>query len=63
MDPDNAVLIVADSFAKLRRCDVFRLLEWNAEGREELAAHTVEQRPDLRAAVEQALAALKGGRS
>lgn len=54
-DPDNALMIVADSWQLLRRVDVERLLESYPENWEVLAATVESKRPDLAAAVHSAI--------
>lgn len=53
------ITIAADSVGQLRRCDVFRVLEWcPAERRAELAGWLVAERPDLAGEVAECLADL-----
>lgn len=47
-DPAKAVLVAADDVSRLRRCDVFRVLEWTpVRERVEVAAYLCRSRPDL----------------
>jgi hypothetical protein len=47
-NPAQAILISADSIAELRRCDVFRVLEWTAaEHRAAVAEYVSRNRPEL----------------
>lgn len=41
------IKIAANSVGELRKADVFRVLEQNADVRDSLAAYISEQRPDL----------------
>lgn len=54
-NPDNALLLVADNWPLLRRCDVFRLLDENCGYRDLMAAAIDAARPDLKAATNAAM--------
>lgn len=56
-DYENMVKISADSVGKLRRCDVFRVLEWSMD-RVGLAGYIIANRPDLKEEVEEVLSEL-----
>ena len=56
---DSRITIAADSVAQLRRCDVFRVLEWcPAEERPALAGWIVGERADLADEVAEVMAEL-----
>lgn len=50
----NIITLAADSYAELRRCDVFRVMDAasNVDSLLEFAATLISQRPDLRGEVE-----------
>lgn len=54
-DMENRVKLVADSVAKLRKQDVFRLLDENKDALTLLSAYIVKHRPDLKAEVDESL--------
>lgn len=54
-DMENRVKLVADSVAKLRKQDVFRLLDENKDVLTLLSAYIVKHRPDLKAEVDESL--------
>jgi hypothetical protein len=55
-NPAQAILISADSIEQLRRCDVFRVLEWTPEEHRETVANYIwDNRPDLHHAISEAL--------
>jgi Rad3-related DNA helicase len=57
--PERAILISADSIEHLRRCDVFRMLEWSpAEHRAEVADYILANRPEFAAEVGNVLSEL-----
>ncbi len=53
----NIITLAADSYADLRRCDVFRVLDAanNVDSLLEFAATLVAERPELRAEVEECI--------
>jgi hypothetical protein len=58
-NPALAIQISADSIAELRRCDVFRVLEWTpAEHRAVVAEYVCANRPEFAAEVVSVLAEL-----
>lgn len=60
-NPALAIQVSADSIEELRRCDVFRVLEWSgAEFREVVAEYIRAHRPDLTGEVGEVLAELSG---
>lgn len=44
---EQAILCAADSIEKLRRCDVFRVMDESNCDRPSLAAYICQKRPDL----------------
>ncbi len=59
-NPDSAIKIAADDITKLRKPDVFRVLDWApTEHRDSLASHIIKNRPDLKAEVDDVLSELK----
>jgi hypothetical protein len=57
----SAVKVAADDVRSLRRCDVFRVLDWApAEHRGAVADHIRAERPDLTDEVAEVLAELVG---
>lgn len=58
-DPAFAIQVSADSVEELRRCDVFRVLEWSgAEHRTTVANYIGAHRPDLAAEIGKVMAEL-----
>ena len=58
---DSAIKIAADDITKLRKPDVFRVLDWApAEHRDRLASHIITKRPDLKAEVDDVISELRG---
>jgi hypothetical protein len=56
-NPANAVKVAADDVTSLRRCDVFRVLDWTpAEHRDAVAGFIAAHRPDLAGEVTECLA-------
>ena len=56
---ESRITIAADSVAQLRRCDVFRVLEWCPAGeRPALAGWIVGERADLAGEVAEVMAEL-----
>lgn len=46
-NPTHMIRIAADTVQELRRCDVFRVLDWYADMRHDFAEWIVTNRPDL----------------
>ena len=56
--PTNMIRIAADTVQELRRCDVFRCLDWYADMRQEFGEWIAANRPDLADEVADCLAEL-----
>lgn len=54
-DLEGLIKIAADSIYKLRKDDVYRVLDQNADSREDLAAYISQKRPDLAQEVEEVM--------
>ena len=57
-EPDNALLLVADSWELLRKVDVFRLFDTYQDHTEPLLSRLTEKRPDLKHAAQDAIVAV-----
>lgn len=61
LDFDNAVKLVADDVASVRRCDVFRLLDTYSEDLDCLSNWLRSKRPDSATEISECVKELKGG--
>lgn len=58
-NPEQAIKVSADDVTKLRRMDVFRVLDWTPpEHRQAVADHINDNREDLKKEVEEVIVAL-----